>query len=149
MIRMRKALLSLFFLCFGFVTKAQQKLPAFNYVPQAPTTEAFTRYGDIPVDLSTGVTSINIPIYTLSENGINIPISISYHASGIKVHDIASPVGLGWTLNAGGIITRSTFGLQDERMFIYPPGSSQPLSLPLPFRNVQQFLDYNADQEDA
>jgi hypothetical protein len=102
MICMLKTLLFLSLLCLVYFSKAQQNLPAFNYVPQAPTTAAFTRYGDIPVDLSTGVTAINIPIYTLKENGINIPISISYHASGIKVNDVASCVGLGWTLNAGG-----------------------------------------------
>lgn len=113
---MRKTLLSLFFLCFVFVTKAQQKLPAFNYVPQTPATAAFTRYGDIPVDMSTGVTSTSIPIYTLSENGINIPVSISYHASGIKVDDVASTVGLGWTLNAGGGLTRTVLGLPDEQV---------------------------------
>jgi len=133
---MRKILLSLFFLCFVFVSNAQQTLPAFNYTPQAPTTAAFTRYGDIPVDLSTGVTAINIPIYTMNEHGINIPISISYHASGIKVSDVASEVGLGWTLNAGGTVTQTIFGLADE---LVDYGYRQRPQ----WKSAEEFEDYN------
>jgi hypothetical protein len=136
MIRMRKTLLCFLFMCFVFVSKAQQNLPAFNYVPQAPTTEAFTRYGDFPVDMSTGVTGINIPIYSFSENGINIPISISYHASGIKVDDIASSVGLGWVLNAGGVITRTIMGIKDELL------SVSQIYLKPPFKNAREFENY-------
>ncbi|OQP38760.1 hypothetical protein A4H97_18760 [Niastella yeongjuensis] len=143
---MRKTLLSLFLLCFVCLIQAQQSLPSLNYIPQGPTTAAFTRYGDIPVDLSTGVTNISIPIFTLNEHGINIPVSISYHASGIKVSDVASPVGLGWTLNAGGIITRTVFGLKDEQLDWAAPDGHHTFWKP-PFRTIQQFLDYNSARE--
>jgi hypothetical protein len=136
---MRKTLSCLLLLVFVYFSKAQQNLPSFNYVPQAPTTAAYTRYGDIPVDLSTGVTAISIPIYTLSENGINVPVSISYHASGIKVADVAGAVGLGWTLNAGGVITRTALGLKDEKLDFYNPTYYRKP----PFRNSSQFEDYN------
>lgn len=107
-------LLIIYFIsAFAFV-KAQQQLPALDLTPQSPTTEAFSRYGDIPVDISTGVPNINIPIYTLKSGNINVPISISYHASGIKLQDIASEVGLGWVLNSGGIVTRTVLGQPDE-----------------------------------
>jgi hypothetical protein len=137
---MRKALLAFLLLYSFFVSIAQQNLPVFNYIPQAPTTAAFTRYGDIPVDLSTGVTAINIPVYTLSENGINVPISISYHASGIKVNDIASSVGLGWTLNAGGVITRTVMGIKDELLDIRVDGN--PMYIKPPFKNATEFENY-------
>jgi len=38
--------------------------------------------------------------------------NISYHAS-IRVDDVASTVGLGWTLNAGGSVTRQICGAAD------------------------------------
>lgn len=79
----------------------------------SPQSAAYTRYGEYPVDYSTGVPKIEIPIYTLNTGDYELPISISYHASGIKVLDVSGPVGLGWTLNAGGVITRTVCGMPD------------------------------------
>jgi len=80
----------------------------------SPEAMAFMRYGEIPVSLSTGVPEISIPIYTIKANGLEIPISISYHASGIKVRDIPTVVGLGWVLNAGGMITQTVYSWGDN-----------------------------------
>ncbi len=79
----------------------------------SPQSAAYTRYGEYPVDYSTGVPKIEIPIYTLNTGDYELPISISYHASGIKVLDVSGSVGLGWTLNAGGVITRTVCGMPD------------------------------------
>jgi YD repeat-containing protein len=89
-----------------------QDLPKIT--PPSPTAQAFMRYGEIPIDYSTGVPSIEVPIYTIQGKKLQLPISISYHASGIKVNDIASGVGLGWTMNCGGMVSRSVNGIRDE-----------------------------------
>lgn len=83
-------------------------------LPPSPQAQQYMRYGEIPVGLSTGTPEIDIPIYTLEAHGLKIPITISYHASGIKVRDISGPVGLGWVLNAGGIITQTVNGVPDD-----------------------------------
>ncbi|MDR6969108.1 YD repeat-containing protein [Flavobacterium arsenatis] len=93
----------------------QQQLNLPTIIPASPTSQTFMRYGEIPVDYSTGVPNIDIPIYTLEGTKLKVPISISYHASGIKVQDIASEVGLGWSLNAGGMISRTVNGIRDEK----------------------------------
>lgn len=81
-----------------------------------PSTEAQSlgTFAEIPVDLHTGRTNINIPLLTISYRDIELPISISYHGGGIKVDEEAGVVGLGWTLNAGGVVSRIVRGMPDE-----------------------------------
>jgi hypothetical protein len=81
----------------------------------SPTAASLAQYGAIPVNLNTGVPAINIPLATVQGRSLSVPISLSYHASGIKVDQYGSWVGLGWSLNAGGVITRSKVGGRDER----------------------------------
>ena len=83
-------------------------------LPPSPQASLLGRYGEIPVSLSNGLVDISIPLYEIKIGKQKIPISISYHGGGIKVNDQASSVGLGWVLNAGGVITRSVRGIPDE-----------------------------------
>lgn len=82
-------------------------------MPQPPNTASFAKYGQYPVNLSSGLPDIMIPIYTIKSRQLELPISLTYHASGIKVNEKAGAVGLGWTLNAGGALTISVNGLSD------------------------------------
>lgn len=89
-----------------------------NTLPPSPTATALAEYAEIPVDKYTGVPNISIPLYTIElQDDFQMPVSLSYHASGIKVEDEASWVGLGWSLNAGGVITRSVKGLPDDAYY--------------------------------
>lgn len=63
-----------------------------------------------PVNYLKGVPSISIPLMNISDRDVNVEVSLSYDASGIKVSQDASTVGLGWSLIAGGIITRDSRG---------------------------------------
>ena len=96
----------------------QAELP--EVIPPAPTAAALGKYGDVPVSQYTGIPNISIPLYNIQSRDISLPISLSYHAGGIKVEEEASWVGLGWSLNAGGVITRSIRGLDDFRTNGYP-----------------------------
>lgn len=80
----------------------------------SPEVQALCRYGQIPVSYSTGTPQISIPLYETEIRGFKFGISASYNSSGIKVDDIASTIGLGWVLNAGGVISRTVNGLPDE-----------------------------------
>ena len=81
---------------------------------RSPNSSSLGRYGDIPISYHTGTPQIGVPIYTLEEGTLSLPISLSYHASGVKVLDLASWVGLGWSLQAGGVISRTVRGGPDE-----------------------------------
>ena len=66
------------------------------------------------VDMFTGTANVTIPLYSYNLCGLNLGVSLSYDTHGLKVDDISSYVGLGWTLNTGGLITRETHGIEDE-----------------------------------
>jgi len=81
----------------------------------SPTAASLAKFGDIPVSRHTGIPEISIPIYDVKCGSLSLPISMSYHASGLKAMEPAGWVGAGWALNAGGVITRSVMGGPDER----------------------------------
>lgn len=79
----------------------------------SPTVASLGKYGEYKVGGSSGVPNISIPLLEVKGMLISVPISLSYHGSGSKVSDIASWVGLGWSLNAGGVIARTVIGRED------------------------------------
>jgi hypothetical protein len=81
----------------------------------SPTAASLGKFGDVPVSYYTGVPQIAIPLFTAKGKTLELPISLSYHASGIKVEDIGGWVGAGWSLEAGGVITRTVRGIVDEQ----------------------------------
>ncbi|MDP4211865.1 MAG: DUF5977 domain-containing protein [Bacteroidota bacterium] len=80
----------------------------------SPTAASLGKYGDIPVNYHTGIPQISIPIYTVEAGSLKLPISLNYHAAGLKVQEVSSWVGAGWSLDAGGVITRTVQGQPDE-----------------------------------
>ncbi len=103
-------------------SQTQAFLP--KIVPATPEAGGIAKYGNYQVNMYTGVPDISIPLYQLQVGELSVPISISYHASGIKVSDIASNVGLGWSLFAGGIISRKIMGRPDEQPGNYLSGAT-------------------------
>ncbi|WP_334126666.1 hypothetical protein [Empedobacter brevis] len=97
---------------FTFIQICHSQGLIYNPVANSPITNIVTpevnnilRYQDFPNVGFIGGADINIPIYEIEYDGLSIPISLSYNTKGAKVADIASNVGLGWTLNAGGNVT--------------------------------------------
>ena len=91
-----------------------RKDPLLQIIKPSQEAQSLGKFSEIPVDLYTGRTNINIPLLTISHNGIEVPISLSYHGGGIKVDDKCGLVGLGWTLNAGGVVNRIVRGMPDD-----------------------------------
>ena len=85
-----------------------------DLVHPTPNAASLGKYGDIPVSYHTGLPNISIPLFTLQDGSLQLPISLSYHGGGIKVEETASWVGLGFSLNAGGVISRTVRNAPDE-----------------------------------
>ncbi|WP_109829551.1 hypothetical protein [Reichenbachiella versicolor] len=89
-------------------------------IPPSFNSTALIKYCDHPVGIPYGIPKIKFPIRTLINDDLFIPISMNYHAIGIKVEEEASWAGLGWYLDAGGVITRiirgeNDLGIVDEK----------------------------------
>jgi YD repeat-containing protein len=123
-------------LCVVNLANAQityNKLPVI--IPSAPNAAELSKYGTLDVGLQTGSLNFKIPIYTIEGNQWSMPIDLQYSTSGVKVDQIASRVGLGWILNAGGVVTRNVNGKPDE--------FSTRSTLPANWQNLDQsFMNY-------
>lgn len=80
----------------------------------SPTASSLGKFVDIPVGYHTGTPNIDIPIYTVKDGPLELPISLSYHASGLKVMEQASWVGAGWAMKGPGVVSRTTRGNPDD-----------------------------------
>lgn len=109
----KKSTLALTFIFLTFFSYSQQTVNFPKVVPPSPNAAALAQYADVPVSNYTGVPNISIPLFNVKSGKIELPINLSYHASGIKVAQESSWVGLGWALNAGGTITRQIRGKDD------------------------------------
>ena len=82
-------------------------------VPVSPNVSSLETFGNTPVGSYTGVPDIQIPIYDIVVDNVTIPIKLQYHPGNVKKESVASWVGLGWSLNAGGLIGHTINGLDD------------------------------------
>lgn len=111
-----------FIICLlgAHIVKSQSKAGSLSngfipdVVPPSPTAASLGKFGAWPVSYYTGTPEISIPVYDIKSRKLSLPVSLSYHASGVKVEEMSGWVGTGWALNAGGVITRSIIGLPDN-----------------------------------
>ena len=89
-----------------------------NYVNSqimpSPEVASLGRFIETPVSLSTGVATASIPIHTLTQGPLTVPINLRYHSQGVKAAETASRVGIGWALEASGFVSRAVAGIPDE-----------------------------------
>lgn len=100
---MKKIIVVLLMLC-PLVVGAQR------IIVHSPTAANLGLYGEIPVSYYTGVPDISIPLYELKGKNLTVPIRLSYHPAGIRPEIHPGPAGLGWSLQAGGVISRTVRG---------------------------------------
>ncbi|GEP49847.1 hypothetical protein FNO01nite_05190 [Flavobacterium noncentrifugens] len=83
-------------------------------LPLSPEAAAFEKYGEAPVNMYSGTPDISVPLHTIEGRELSLPISLNYDATGVKVTQISTNVGLGWSINLGGRISRITNGKPDD-----------------------------------
>jgi len=114
-----KKIILLMLIFFKSITLFGQSIPLA--IPPSPNAAALGSYGQIPVSFFNGLPQIEIPIGKVETGTEDVDISLSYHAGGIRPDIHSSWAGLGWNVNAGGMITRIVNGVADEK---WDPGVS-------------------------
>ncbi|MBN3584908.1 RHS repeat protein [Algoriphagus aestuarii] len=126
-------------------------VPSFEQlvsIPKSPEAFAFQRYGNGSVSYFNGTPDVAIPIGELTGRDISLPVTLTYDASGIKVDQVASEVGLGWNLKVGGMIVRQVNGLPDDYLsatplyYPYYSTSNYPGSISV-FSQYEHFINNN------
>ncbi|WP_170827460.1 RHS repeat domain-containing protein [Roseivirga sp. 4D4] len=90
-----------------------QEVP--NVIPPSPEAASLLSFGNTGVNFYTGQPSFSVPIHTVSVRGFQFPVSLSYSSfQGINIEAVAPWVGIGWSLNATGTVSRTIRGLADD-----------------------------------
>ena len=111
--KIRYFLYCYFFALVGF-GQSNPRIPFIDDpLPKTPEVSSLFRYSPQSFG-NTGKINAAVPIYTISVDGVQLPISIGYQNDGLKVTDLPSRVGHGWALSGGGSISRQVRGLPDE-----------------------------------
>jgi hypothetical protein len=131
----------------SFVAYSQFSPETYSKLPEqivSPSAYEFKKFDLTPVSYSTGVPNISIPLYSINQDGVSIPIALSYHAKGIKVNDVASWVGLGWSLNFATIVQQVNDRNDLDRFtdfyteYLLPqPSNTSPFVHLLNFKSIQ------------
>lgn len=121
---------------FNIASICQDEITLPEVTPPSPTAYELGKYGQIPVGEFTGTPNVNIPLYEYKTRNLSVPISLSYSSNGIKVDQMETNVGLGWSLNVGGVVTRIIRDQPDELNDVFFPeeelsnvGLSSPMAL--------------------
>ena len=123
------------------------RTPKDETLPPLPEAVAMRQYTDYPVALNTGAANVQIPVFSLDEGDIPLSVSLSYHSNGCKAEANSGAVGLGWTLQAGGCISRSIMGLPDEyKGIMVEDHTSTKLRLTHLTRVMQKRIDASMDR---
>jgi hypothetical protein len=113
---MKQALILIILFAFvGIRCFSQNGDLSAKVIPPSPVTHEYEKYINYNVTLYNGLPNISIPLYTIKLRGLDVPINLSYHASGIKFRQNNGDVGVGWSLNPGYRISRSVYGRADDR----------------------------------
>lgn len=80
----------------------------------SPTVAQLMKVEESTLDHYTGQPQIAVPLFSTKAGNLDVGLTLSYNSSGIRVNEISGWVGKGWSLETGGVISRSVVDLPDE-----------------------------------
>ncbi len=85
-------------------------------------------YNNTPASIASGTSNISIPLLEIPSRSKNIslPLALAYNSKNVKPLEPAGEVGTGWSLLAGGVISREIIGSLNEVQYSNNPSSNSP-----------------------
>ena len=129
---MKKAILIIISHLLLVFTQTYAQIPELTHssvIPPSPVASELTKYITYPVDLCNGLVKTSIPLYEIVDGDIRIPITLNYHASGLKPNMRSSHwLGDGWSLSTVPLLSRTINGVADEIKYLPELALSDSLS---------------------
>lgn len=114
-----------------FLGAQNNYLSTKNVILPSPNVAAIQRYGNWPLGSFTGTAPVSIPLFEVKSGELSLPVSLAYNSGGIRINDVGSEVGIGWALNAGGVINRTMQGGQVDDNITDGFWARYPITLPV------------------
>lgn len=132
-----------------FAQRSEYTFTAQSILPPPVNAASINKGGDVNVNLSSGTPNVSIPLAEVKSRMLGLAVTLNYASNGIKVNELASDVGLGWSLGCGGTITRTTLGLPDEERGSYNTDFTNftKTSFNVFDRATMNYLQYKRDRE--
>ncbi|SUJ02409.1 Uncharacterised protein [Sphingobacterium spiritivorum] len=111
---MRKYIILFITLLSFFKALGQSSIENNEIILPSPTAYSFVKNIENPTNLYNGLVDISENLFSVQSGVLKINISLNYNTSGIKPSEIPGWVGLGFNLNAGGVISRIVKDLPDD-----------------------------------
>lgn len=117
--------LLLFYSCLLFLAPyvgAQDKRTCADY-DFSPQAFAMLTNENVHLDLNTGTLNVSIPVYDWKDEDFMLPLRMTYSTNGFKPARPTGIVGLDWSLQLGGVISRQIVGIDDLKTcgYYYKP----------------------------
>lgn len=111
-------------------------------VPPSPSVASFQQFDFGQVNHYSGLPIINIPVYDLEIGAFKFPINLHYNYNGFKVENMAGWLGLGWDINAGGMISHIVRGKPDDDPVYGYFWVNEFLNVPDPINDAIGYIDF-------
>ncbi|MCQ9634072.1 hypothetical protein MP477_03785 [Chryseobacterium sp. WG23] len=101
----------------SIIVNAQQGDINFGDLPRpVPSVSSLPTYTETPVSLATGIPDIKFPLFGLPTNdkSVSANLLLQFHQANMGESQAGGEIGLGWTMFAGGTISREIVSGLDE-----------------------------------
>ena len=139
--------LCLFIFLFRSLATEAQEAGMPKIIPPSPSAISSLAAMNNGNNFYTGKLSASVPLWNISTKNFQIPISLNYTAgSGIKLEEIPSWVGLGWSLTGDFSVSRVVNGFHDDKPKGYLSMDSIP---PLNSETTDEYQEFGKGERDG